>query len=104
MTSKMNISNKGKFLCGEYTMSMNSTTRGTRSGRGLMPVWKAEMRIQKRGRFSCDMKGTCYHYDDTHSGKRIFYDKEADDHYVEIKIKAGGTLRVYWKNCERRGK
>jgi len=98
----MTYSNKGKFLCGDYVISMKSTTRGTRLLGREVPVWNATMRIQKRQRFSCDMKGTCLHYDDTHAGKRIFYDKEEDDHYVEIKIKAGGSLRVYWKNCKRR--
>ena len=89
----MTYNNKGKFLCGDYTFTM----RGERTDWG-----NGTLRIQKRQRYSCDMKGTCLHYDDTHAGKRIFYDKEEDDHYVEIKIKAGGSLRVYWKNCKRR--
>jgi len=89
----MTYNNKGKFLCGDYTFTM----------RGAGEAWgDGTLRIQKRQRYSCDMKGTCYHYDDTHAGKRIFYDDALDDYYVEIKIKEGGNLRVYWKDCERR--
>ena len=60
------------------------------------------LRINKRAKYSCDMKGTFKKHDDTHAGLRIFYDERADDHYVMIRIKDGAAKRLYWTGLERR--
>ena len=80
--------NRGTFLPGHYHIT----------GYG----GKFVLRINKRARYTCDMKGTYHKHDDTHAGLRIYYDEEQDDHYVEIRVKKGATMRCYWHQLATR--
>ncbi len=84
---KMYKNNRGTFLPGEYLINGTNHT----------------FKITKRTKWSVNCKGSTYHYDATHTGMRIYWDEEQQDHYIMIQIQHGSAYKVHWKCLVPRG-